>query len=52
MGRWATVPMERRQVMLFCPTLDAAIGEDHPVRLFDEILRLLDWRDWESHYSK
>jgi len=30
--------MDRRQILLFSPTLDAVISEDHPVRLFDEIL--------------
>jgi len=36
--------------VLFSPTLDAVILPDHPVRLFDEILRQLDWRAWESQY--
>ena len=50
MGRWAQTPMDRRQTPLFCPTLDATIPEDHPVRLFDELLRSLDWSLWEARY--
>jgi len=50
MAGWSQPPMERRQVTLFSPTLDAMIGEDHPVRLFDEILSLCDWSAWEGHY--
>ena len=43
---WAKAPMPRDQIALFSPTLDDAISEDHPVRLFDEILRTLDWSAW------
>jgi len=50
MARWAQPPMQRRQVTLFSPTLDAMIGEDHPVRLFDELLSMCDWSPWEGHY--
>ena len=50
MAGWSQPPMERRQVTLFSPTLDAMIGEDHPVRLFDELLSLCDWSAWEQHY--
>jgi transposase len=50
MDYWAKAPMDRNQIALFSPTLDSWIPEDHPVRLFDEILSRLDWSDWESHY--
>ena len=50
MARWAQPKMQRRQVTLFSPTLDAMIGEDHPVRLFDELLSMCDWSPWEGHY--
>ena len=50
MDYWAKAPMDRNQIALFAPTLDSWIPEDHPVRLFDEILSRLDWSDWESHY--
>jgi hypothetical protein len=43
---WAKAPMPRDQFALFSPTLDSMIGEDHPVRLLDEILRALDWSAW------
>jgi transposase len=42
--------MDRKQALLFCPTLDAMIPEDHPVRVFDEILSGFDWKPWEAHY--
>jgi len=42
--------MDRNQILLFSPTLDSMIGEDHPVRLFDELLQLCDWSAWEQHY--
>jgi transposase len=51
MARWATPPMDREQMAMFSPTLDAMIPADHPVRVFDEILRELDWSDWESVYD-
>jgi len=50
MSRWAQPVMGRHQQVLFSPTLNAAIPEDHPVRLFDEVLAAQDWRDWESQY--
>ena len=43
---WAEAPIERNQIMLFSPTLEDMISEDHPVRLLDEILRRQDWSDW------
>ena len=43
MTRWATAPIDRRQVTLFAPTLDDMIAADHPVRLFDELLSVMDW---------
>jgi len=33
---WAQAPMPREQIVLFSPTLEEAISEDHPVRLLDE----------------
>ena len=50
MARWAAAPLDRTQVAMFSPTLDAVIPADHPVRLFDEILGGLDWSEWESEY--
>jgi transposase len=50
MARWAAAVMDRTQIAMFSPTLDAMISDDHPVRLFDEILRRMDWSSWESRY--
>ncbi len=50
MDYWAKAPMDRNQIALFSPTLDSWIPEDHPVRLFDEILSRVDWSSWECHY--
>jgi transposase len=50
MSHWAAAPLNRQQVTLFAPTLDDSIGPDHPVRLFDEVLRGIDWTPWESMY--
>jgi transposase len=43
--------MARDQIVLFSPTLDASISDDHPVRLLDELLRGLDWSAWETQYD-
>lgn len=43
--------MDRQQAMLFYPTLDQSISDNHPVRLLDEILRGLDWSAWEGEYD-
>ena len=51
MGYWAQAPMQREQMTLFAPTLDAMIGEGHPVRLFDEILAGCRWSEWEAEYD-
>jgi transposase len=47
---WAETPMHREQIALFAPTLDSAISEDDPVRLFDEVLSGIDWSEWEAEY--
>lgn len=47
---WREVPMSREQMALFCPTLDAMMSADDPVRLFDEILDHVDWSSWEKEY--
>jgi transposase len=50
MAYWAKPPMAREQIVLFAPTLEATIAEDHPVRLLDEILGRMDWTSWEAKY--
>ena len=47
---WAEAPINRQQMTLFSPTLDAMIGEDDPVRLLDEVLGGVDWSAWEAQY--
>ena len=42
--------MPREQIVLFPTALEDLIPEDHPVRLLDEILDLLDWTAWETEY--
>ena len=48
---WAEAPMQREQIALFTPTLDAAIADDDPVRLFDEVLSGVNWSEWEGEYD-
>ena len=50
MSHWATAPLDRHQVTLFAPTLDDSLASDHPVRLFDEVLRGIDFGQWDSMY--
>jgi len=50
MDYWSKALIDRDQIALFSPTLDSWIPEDHPIRLFDEVLSSLDWSNWESHY--
>ena len=51
MACWSQAPAERGQLVLFANKLDDAIGEDHPVRLLDEMMAAMDWSAWERHYS-
>lgn len=50
MSYWAKAPMAREQLVLIATTLDDRIPDDHPVRLFAEILAGYDWSPWESQY--
>jgi transposase len=50
MARWAQPLRSRDQIVLFAPTLQETIPDDHPVRLFDEVLGQLDFTDWELRY--
>ena len=51
---WADSPMDRRQTPLaaWFPTLDAMIAPNDPVRLLDEVLQAVDWKDWEEKYRR
>lgn len=48
---WAEAPINREQIALFAPTLEAMISDDDPVRLFDEVLGGVDWSLWEAEYD-
>jgi transposase len=50
MDYWAKAPIKREQIVLFAHMLDDAIPDDHPVRLFDEILAARDWSPWKAEY--
>lgn len=52
MIHWAQPVCSRQQIVLFAPSLDDSIGPDHPVRLVDEMLRGLDFSQWEAHYER
>jgi transposase len=51
---WADSPIDRRQTPLgrWFPTLDAMIASNDPVRLLDEVLQAVDWKDWEEKYRR
>jgi len=51
MNYWAKAKLNRNQTVLFSPTLDETIGENHPVRFFDEVLRGVDWQKWEMGFN-
>lgn len=42
--------MPREQLVLIPTALEEIIPADHPVRLVDEILDQLDWKEWEATY--
>ena len=50
MDYWAKPGLDRLQAMLFYPTLDQCISDQHAVRHLDEILRGQDWSAWEQEY--
>ena len=52
MDYWAEAPINRKQMVLFAPTLDSMISEDDPVRLVDEVLAGIDWSSWEGEYDR
>jgi transposase len=51
MDYWAKAPLGREQTLLFYPTLDDQLSEDHPARLLDEILQKINWSGWEGEYN-
>jgi transposase len=51
MGLWAKPRRPREQTVMFAPTLDEMVPEDHPVRLYHEVLSRLPWDEWEARYD-
>jgi transposase len=54
MTRWAGVPEDRRQAVLFAERLDDAVPAEHSVRFLDELLGRpeIDWKPWEVRYHR
>ena len=52
MGYWDEAPIPRDQIVLIATTLGDRIPDDHPVRLYQEILAGMDWSGWENHYCQ
>ena len=48
---WQDAPIPRAQLVLVPTALEERIPADHPVRLVDEILDLLDWTEYEASYN-
>ena len=51
-NHWSRPVIDREQIALFAPTLDAFLPADHPVRMVDEILRQIDFGPWEQEYDQ
>ena len=51
MDYWAKPGLDRLQALLFYPTLDESVSQDHPVRVLEQILRGLDWSAWTQEYN-
>lgn len=47
---WQDAPMPRDQLVLIPTSLEDSIAGDHPVRMVDELLDKMDWKQWESKY--
>lgn len=48
---WANSPVRRDQLTMLPTCLDDDIPADHDVRLLDEVLRRVDWKEWELAYK-
>ena len=49
--RWAQAPGCREQLVLVQETLDEVVATDHPIRVLDQCLNLVDWGPWERRYT-
>lgn len=52
MHYWAKPPLDPTQSVLFAVTFDQAVPPDHEVRLYEEVLGLMDWSAWEAEYAQ
>ena len=52
MDYWSQPRIDREQIPLFVPTLGDMVSENHTVRMFDEILAIVDWGEWEAEYPR
>jgi transposase len=48
---YRSAPIQRDQLNLIPTTLGDLIADDHPLRLFDELLDQLNWRSFETDYK-
>jgi len=51
-GYWDQAPLPRDQLVLISTTLGDCVPQDHPVRVFDDVLSSVDWSGWERHYCQ
>ena len=49
--RWAQAPGCREQLVLVQETLDEVVATNHPIRVLDRCLDLVDWGPWERRYT-
>jgi transposase len=52
MANFSAPAITRDQLVLFAERLDEIIPADHSVRVVDEILRGLNWSQWEQLYNR
>lgn len=48
---WAKPRYERHQLVLFSPSVDEMVPQDHPVRELDAIVAAFDWSGFEQGYD-
>ena len=48
--KWAKPPAPREQFLIISSSLDDMVGEDHPIRVLNELFNRLDWTEWEAAY--
>lgn len=47
---WAKAPLAREQIVLFPTKLDEVISDNHPARVYAELIEGYDWSEWEATY--